>query len=162
MRALRLAAVALVTGLSLLAEGCGGGDDRSAADTETVQTSATELQPAATEQATTAAEPEPETEQTRTEPEESGTSPAPLVTITVVGGRPEGGIARVTVDRGERVRLRVRSDIVDQVHLHGYDVEWDVGPGQARTVVVEATVPGRFELELHETGTQIGELTVRP
>ena len=35
-----------------------------------------------------------------------------------------------TVQVGEKVRLRVESDVADEVHVHTYDLRADVGPGQ--------------------------------
>lgn len=156
----RIALPVLLVALAAAA-GCSGEGEERAATTEAAASTTTENGPTATTTVSETAGTETEPAATETAP--SGTErPATAVAITVAGGRPVGGIVRVTVDRGERVRLRVRSDLADEVHLHGYDVEWDVGPGRVKTVVVEAAVPGRFELELHETGTQIGELTVRP
>lgn len=80
----------------------------------------------------------------------------------VSGGRPEGGIARDSISRGRIVVLRVTSDVADEVHLHGYDERAQVAPGEPATIRFVADVPGRFELELEETGVPIGELEVRP
>ena len=81
---------------------------------------------------------------------------------TVVGGRPEGGIARDTVDRDSEVVVTVTSDVADEIHLHGYDVSADVAPGAPATLRFTADAPGRFEIELENTGVQIAELEVRP
>jgi hypothetical protein len=48
------------------------------------------------------------------------------------------------------------------VHLHGYDLSADVAPGAPATIRFEANAPGRFEIELENTGVQIAELEVRP
>ncbi len=84
------------------------------------------------------------------------------IDYAVSGGKPTGGIARDSVSRGRIVVLRVTSDVADHVHLHGYDLKSDVGPGAPATIRFTATAPGRFELELEESGVQIGELEVRP
>ena len=80
----------------------------------------------------------------------------------VVGGRPEGGIGRDTVDLGSDVVFTVTSDVADEVHLHGYDVSADVAPGSPATIRFTAEAPGRFELELENTGVQVAELEVSP
>ena len=71
--------------------------------------------------------------ETVTETTEMDTSPpAPAVRtirIVVENATPRGGIARPTVERGERVVLVVRSDVADEVHLHGYDVSRAVVAG---------------------------------
>ena len=84
------------------------------------------------------------------------------VAIRIRGGRPVGGIARPSVTQGLRVRLIVRSDVADHVHLHGYDLMRDVAPGSPAQLLFRASIPGRFEIELEDRGLQIAELEVRP
>jgi hypothetical protein len=112
------------------------------------------------------------TAQTATEapPAETAEAPPPATTAagpvelsyTVVGGLPEGGIARDTVELDSDVVVTVTSDVADEVHLHGYDLSADVAPGAPATIRFEANAPGRFEIELENTGVQIAELEVRP
>ena len=102
---------------------------------------------AATTRATTTADPGPE---------------VTLLRITVRSGRPVGGIQRARVRKGERVRIVVRSDKPEHVHLHGYDVFRDVGPGRPAVFAFRPTLVGGFEIELEDVGLQIGELEVRP
>ncbi|MGL6278609.1 MAG: hypothetical protein ACRC50_03540 [Gaiella sp.] len=84
------------------------------------------------------------------------------VTITVVKGRPVGGIKRPSVKKGTVVRFVVRADRGEYVHLHGYDVERAVRAGRPTVIQVATTIPGRFELELHEPDALLAQLTVRP
>ena len=63
---------------------------------------------------------------------------------------------------GSDVVVTVTSDVADEVHLHGYDLSADVAPGAPATIRFEANAPGRFEIELENTGVQIAELEVRP
>ena len=72
------------------------------------------------------------------------------------------GIERASVDEGEQVVLVVRSDVADEVHVHGYDISRDVAAGGTARIRFRATIPGRFEVELEERGVQIAELTVNP
>ena len=82
--------------------------------------------------------------------------------VRVVGGAPQGGIVRRTVDQGDRVVIFVTSDVADHVHLHGYDIMRDVAPGRPARIPFRATVPGRFEVELEDRSLQIADITVRP
>lgn len=84
------------------------------------------------------------------------------IRLAVRGGLPVGGVARPSVKKGRRVRIVVRSDVADNAHLHGYDIERDVAPGAPAQIVFTADLPGRFELELEERGVQLAELEVRP
>lgn len=82
--------------------------------------------------------------------------------ITVRGGVPAGGIVRRSVNKGDRVVVLVSSDVPDEVHVHGYDLLRDVAPGRRARIAFRATIPGRFEIELEDRGTQVAELTVEP
>ncbi len=95
--------------------------------------------------------------------EATTTKPEPQVaTIRVKGGQPVGGVRKLTFREGERIRFRVTDDAGDEVHLHGYDVEKPVGPGEAANFSVPATITGRFEVELHNSATPIAEVSVEP
>jgi hypothetical protein len=101
-----------------------------------------------------------------TQPAPPPTTPRPpsvvQVPIVVRGGKPVGGIRRVTVAKNRTVVLFVRSDVADEVHLHGYDIMRDVAPGSPVRLRFRATIPGRFEAELEDAGLQIADITVKP
>jgi hypothetical protein len=86
----------------------------------------------------------------------------PIPTIVVRNGKPVGGVEEITVEAGERVRFRVRSNTTDEVHVHGYDIEREVGPGASAEFDFPATIEGLFEAELHGSGEQIAELRIEP
>jgi hypothetical protein len=129
-------------------------DAPPAADTGAVETeTAPEVEPELEQDTVPEVEPEPQPEP---EPE------AATLAIVVRGGVPEGGIQRLTVSRGEEVRIVVRSDAADEVHLHGYELVRRVAPGAPAQFRLTATTPGRFEIETHERHVLVGELEVRP
>lgn len=101
------------------------------------------------------------TETTGTETTPHPSQPT-VVRIVVEGGSPQGGIVRQSVKKGDRVVLVVESDVADEVHVHGYDLTKDVTAGGSVHISFTATIPGRFEVELEQRGTQIAELTVQP
>jgi len=84
-----------------------------------------------------------------------------LVSITVVNGRPVGGIKRPTIKKGSTVRLVVRTNLGTEIHLHGYNLEKKVTKGTPTVLQFVAKVPGRFALELHPMDAQLAQLTVR-
>jgi hypothetical protein len=94
----------------------------------------------------------------------TATTPAePAVkTIRVVNGQPQGGIKTLSFAKGDRVQLRVVSDVADEIHIHGYDLKKDVAKGGSVSFSFPATIEGRFEIELEHAGTQIANLEVRP
>jgi len=98
--------------------------------------------------------------------EAEGTAPEParpsIPTVVVRDGEPVGGVARLEFSAGERIRFAVRSDVVEEVHVHGYDFEVAVTPGAPARFDFAATIEGLFEVELHGSGVQIAELRVNP
>ena len=62
--------------------------------------------------------------------------------------------------RASTVTLVITSDVADEVHVHGYDLEAALSPGQPAELTFDATIPGVFEVELHEAGTLLLTLQV--
>jgi carbamoylphosphate synthase small subunit len=142
--ALVTAALILFTSGLMLAS-CGSGDDDATATTNPgTVTDTTTSEPVTTTTTTTPPKPEGPT----------------VIRITVVDAAPKGGIVRKTVKKGDRVVLVVESDVSDHIHLHGYDVMRDVGPGKPARLPFKATIPGRFEVELEDRGVPIADITV--
>ena len=97
----------------------------------------------------------------------AATTPAPkpkpkAVVIRTAQGAPLAGVRKVEVDKGDTVRIDVTSDVAEEVHVHGYDREVAIPAGGRAKVRFPASIDGRFEIELHGSGAQIGELTVNP
>ncbi|MEA2315963.1 MAG: hypothetical protein QOD44_152 [Solirubrobacteraceae bacterium] len=90
------------------------------------------------------------------------TTPAPVPTIRVAGGQPQGGVKTLSFKKGDRIRFKVVSDVADEIHVHGYDVKKDVTAGGTVQFSFPATIEGRFEVELEQAHTQIAQLEVTP
>ena len=56
----------------------------------------------------------------------------------------------------------VRADDGESEHVHGYDVERTITPGKPVRLPITATIPGRFEVELHHPDSVLAVLTVNP
>ena len=129
-----LAVSALAAGLA----GCGGGSKSSSPTTSGATTATTTAAPTTTK-----------------------TTTAPVtIRVVVKGGKPVGGIQRATAKKGQTVAIVVRSDVADEVHVHGYDLHKDVPAGGTVRIVFPATISGVFEAELESRKLQILELTV--
>jgi heme/copper-type cytochrome/quinol oxidase subunit 2 len=85
-----------------------------------------------------------------------------VTTIVIKHGKPVGGIAELTYNKGEQVRFKVDSDVSDEVHMHGYDIMKDVKAGGSVSFDFPASIEGVFEAELEGRKEQILELTVNP
>ena len=140
MKKLVLACACLLAVAALA--GCGSSGDSTAASTDTTTTDTTTTTGTSTETTTTEV------------------AKPTIVRITVVDGAPQGGIVRKTVSKGDKVVLVVKSDVADEIHLHGYDKSTDVTAGGTARLPFTATLPGRFEVELESRGVQIADLTV--
>jgi heme/copper-type cytochrome/quinol oxidase subunit 2 len=73
-----------------------------------------------------------------------------------------GKVTKLRFEQGDTVRFRVRSDVADEVHVHGYDVMKDVEPGRTVTFSFPADITGIFEIELEQRGEPIAQLRVDP
>ncbi|MGH9181384.1 MAG: hypothetical protein ACRDY5_06680 [Acidimicrobiales bacterium] len=85
----------------------------------------------------------------------------PTESFDVQGGVVAGGARTIESGLGSRLRIVVRSDATDEVHLHGYDIHADVGPGTDATIELTTAIPGKFEIELEDSKLRLGELRVR-
>ena len=138
--------IAPVACIAILLGGCGG------------EAAPTEPAPTVTETAPTTSGPEPTT---APEPKPKPRAQPMRIVVVVVGGVPENGIVRATVQKGKQVVLVVRSDVADEVHLHGYDVKRDVAAGGTARLPFVADLAGRFEVELEERHVLLAQVTVR-
>ena len=118
-----------------------GGDDEEPAPTSADATATATATPTAeeTETPTPTATPKPQ---------------PPLLT--------QGKVTNLRFEQGDTVRFRVRADVADHVHVHGYDLMKDVEPGKTITFSFPATITGIFEIELEDAGEQIAQLRVDP
>jgi hypothetical protein len=93
---------------------------------------------------------------------EADTANGKVPTIVVKNGEPVGGIRTLTYNEGDRIHFKVRSDVSDEVHVHGYDLMKDVKAGGTVSFDFPATIEGVFEAELEGRKEQIIELRVNP
>jgi hypothetical protein len=87
---------------------------------------------------------------------------APKPTIVIRNGAPVGGVKELDYNAGDQIHFTVRSDVADEVHVHGYDLAKDVPAGGSVSFSFLADIEGIFEVELEERVEQIAELTVNP
>ena len=83
-----------------------------------------------------------------------------VITISYTGGKIEGG-GRKQVAKGSTVTLQVTSDIVDEVHLHGYDKAVNTVANQPVQIVFKADASGVFEVELEKKGLKLVDIEVK-
>jgi hypothetical protein len=132
LRVMHRRAVVLLLAAVWLAGGCASGDDTGAG-----------------KQANTGSSP--------------GGSSAKVVEVTVAvrDGTVKPAPHRVDVPLGSQIRLQVTSDVDDEVHVHGLDVEEPLDAGRTTTIELTADQPGLYEVETHESDLQLLQLEVR-
>jgi hypothetical protein len=89
----------------------------------------------------------------------TSSSSGPVV-IHVVNGKPQGGIQKIVVNKGNPVRFTVDSDVADEIHVHGYNFHKDVTKGGSVSFNFPATIDGIFVIELESRSEQIASLQV--
>jgi hypothetical protein len=82
------------------------------------------------------------------------------IEVGLAGGQVSGDTGRVPVAAGEQVTLAITSDVADVVHVHGYDLTAELTPGTPAEFSFPASIPGVFEVELHDAGTVLVSLQV--
>jgi heme/copper-type cytochrome/quinol oxidase subunit 2 len=91
----------------------------------------------------------------------AASSAVQVITVKYAGGvitPPEG---RVIVKLGNKVEIRVTSDVSEIVHNHFNNVEQDVAPGGTVVFDFTASKPGIYEVELHKSDKLLLELQVQ-
>ena len=69
--------------------------------------------------------------------------------LRIENGRIAGDVKTVQVRRDEAVELSWSADRRTDVHLHGYNIEVTVNPGQTQVMAFRARATGRFPIEAH-------------
>jgi hypothetical protein len=145
----RLRLLALALGLVLAA--CGNADATSTTAPTPTST---------TEQSTTALTTAGTT--TTTAPPATTTTVAALPHIKVEDGAKTSGLDIISLRVGDTARFEVEADIVDEVHVHGYDLSFDTIPDEAILVEFVADAAGIFEVEIEGLGLPIVDIEVTP
>ncbi|HET7679226.1 MAG TPA: hypothetical protein VFK79_03715 [Xanthobacteraceae bacterium] len=89
--------------------------------------------------------------------------------LALKAGELPKGQRTIKVTQGESVELRWTSDQPVRLHLHGYDIEVAVKPGEPAVTALRARIAGRFPVEKlqdkaggHHHGGRLLYLEVHP
>ena len=77
---------------------------------------------------------------------------AKRITLVIQERQLAAGAEALRVTEGDQLELVWESDEEVALHLHGYDIELTVQPGEAAVMVVDAAVAGRFPITSHGFG----------
>jgi hypothetical protein len=90
-----------------------------------------------------------------------GASGAKVLDIRVTGTRVTPAPSRVEVSAGEPIRVTVTSDVDNELHIHGVNVERTLSAGRPVTVEFVARNAGTYEVELHDPALLLFKYNVR-
>ena len=139
--------------IALIVTACGG-ETASTTTEATATTTPAETTTSLGSTTTTA----PVTTTTATETTTTTAAPDPYTFEIVIEGTTVTGGGRLSVPLGETVTLRITSDAVDEVHIHGYDLFVDLEPRVTAEVSFPADIPGTVEIETHNDRLEIALL----
>jgi len=89
------------------------------------------------------------------------TTTAASIDVTVSAGE-VAGPERFSFAIGDEVSIWVLADTSDEIHVHGYDVYFEIQPGDPVEIAFTADVPGIFEVELESSHVPLFEAEVTP
>lgn len=81
--------------------------------------------------------------------------------VTVTGGTTMTP-SQLSAHQGDNITINVTSDSEGEVHLHEYDIPFDVKPGQTTTHSFKADKTCSCDIEWETTSHPLGTLTVSP
>jgi len=93
--------------------------------------------------------------------DEADADPDVVIQAALAGGEVNVDDRRIEVPLGSSVGVEMTSDEAEQLHIHGYDLLFEVGPGAPARILFVADSPGTFEVELERSGRFLFELLVR-
>lgn len=140
----------LVALFALVVSACGG-----ALSGETTTTGASTTTSVSNATTTT----DPGTTTTVIDPRTTTTTSIPLPLVEIASGHVSGP-EQIAVALGETAEVRVLSDVDDELHVHGYDLVFDLEAGVPLDISFVADIPGVFEVEVHTGHTHVLEIRV--
>ena len=69
--------------------------------------------------------------------------------LDIAGGSLDGEHRTLRVDHNDEVVLRITSDSEGSFHLHGYNLETPLVPGETAALAFTANATGKFDFEMH-------------
>lgn len=98
---------------------------------------------------------------TTSSPSATSTTGAELPSVVIADGAVSGPES-IEVTLGEEAVWEIRSDTAIEIHVHGYDLVYQLTPDETTEVRFLADVPGIFEVETHPGHQAVLEVVVEP
>ncbi len=88
-------------------------------------------------------------------------APVRTLVVSVRGNQVSPAPSRVSLARGQTLRVVITSDRDDTVHAHGFDVEKPLVAARPTTLLLTGGAPGQYEIETHHLGLRLLVVLVR-
>jgi len=88
--------------------------------------------------------------------------PDPVPAIIFRDGEVVGGEIDIDVTEGDQIKFKVKSDVDEEIHVHGYDISADVAAGGTAVLDFKADITGIFEAEMEGSGIPIAKIQINP
>ena len=82
--------------------------------------------------------------------------------IEIKDGQPVGGVQELEFKKGDEVRIEIRANTAEEVHLHGYDITLPVPAGKPSTLSFKADLDGRLRARVALTAAPLAEISIVP
>jgi plastocyanin len=87
-------------------------------------------------------------------------SPAVTLNVKVTNGKVAPKPAKIRVPLGQTVTINATSDVADELHVHAFEQEVELQPGQTDRLTFVADQSGSFVVELHHQELIVATLIV--
>ena len=64
--------------------------------------------------------------------------------------------------QGDTITINLTADKAEEIHLHGFDLKFETEPGKTVTKTFKADRTCECDIEIEDTSTHLGDLTVKP
>jgi hypothetical protein len=98
---------------------------------------------------------------TMTSPFSSASPDIRVIEVQITDGEVHTAADRVDISSGEAIRVVVTSDVDDELHVHGVDQTAALVAGEPTSVEFSIDEPGVYEVETHDGGLVLLQLSVR-
>ncbi len=68
----------------------------------------------------------------------------------------------LTYNLSDVAKLYFTSTVETEIHVHGYDIHFEVYPDKQNKLTIDLTIAGEFEIEDHDSGVEFARIVVNP
>ena len=68
----------------------------------------------------------------------------------------------LTYNLSDVAKLYFTSTVETEIHVHGYDIDFEVYPDKQNKLTIDLTIAGEFEIEDHDSGVEFARIVVNP